>query len=208
MTRTSSKRHSRSHLEPLNEDAVEFHLEWAILIMSFSCAGLVMVALCLCYLLTRKHPDWRQSLLELAASSIWSSPRRVPSTLEIAGNFQHRRSVQGLYHLVPEHLVHGRAVWRHESADRYVAFMDKLGWAIQSHADLSTSNAHVYQCDRQANDPLDSSTPWVEWNRHTRHWEPVTISVVAAETLAVTRRGELGTQKHNCTCPSPPCVFA
>jgi hypothetical protein len=153
------------------EDAAQEALEFTAIALAAVLVGLVLVLSCLAHRCRRRR---------------YSRLLNVPEALVVSGEFQHRSKATGTYKLVAGRKVCGRPVWKHAHENLYLAHMPAFGWAFQSECDLGRKNAHALQCDVGVADPTSSDFKWAEWDRSTKAWVPVSISINSTASLPKT----------------------
>ena len=89
--------------------------------------------------------------------------RPPPATLVLSGQLEHLGRCLGVYALEAGRTAHGRAVWRHERKDRWIAKDSDGDWMVQIEKNVGVnSTGFLYLRDANATYPHQSGVAWEE----------------------------------------------
>ena len=93
-----------------------------------------------------------------------SSPDPPPATLALSGTLKKQSACLGVYSLVPDREANGQPVWKHSSADYWIAKTMGL-WMVQLEVDVGKNDTgYLMLRDPAASFPHRSSIGWQEWD--------------------------------------------
>jgi hypothetical protein len=85
----------------------------------------------------------------------------VPTSMSLCGELKHMPACQGTYLLAPQRTAHGKPVWKHATADRWIAWTSTGKWLVQQGVDVGV-NALGFMKLETASLPHQSTAVWEE----------------------------------------------
>ena len=96
-------------------------------------------------------------------------PHDVPTSMSLCGELKHKTECLGTYLLAPQRTVYGKPVWKHATADRWIACISTGIWKVQEGVDVGVKDAGFMKLeDTTASLPHQSTTVWEEY--HGKEW--------------------------------------
>ena len=90
-------------------------------------------------------------------------PTGVPTSMSLCGELKHMTTCLGTYLLAPQRIAHGKPVWKHASADRWIAWASVGEWMVQRGENVGVNDAGFMTLqDTSASLPHQSTAVWEE----------------------------------------------
>ena len=89
----------------------------------------------------------------------------VPTSLSLCGELEHKTECLGTYLLGPQRIANGKPVWKHATADKWIAVGSDGNWFVQEGKDVDFKDAGFMRLeDTSASLPHQSTAVWEEWD--------------------------------------------
>ena len=126
-------------------------------------------------------------------------PHDVPTSLSLCGELKHKTECLGTYLPAPQRTAHGKPVWKHASADRWIACISTGIWKVQEGVDVGVKDAGFMKLeDITASLPHQSTAVWEEYHGTAKQWvKAPTCKCFGDVPTSLSLCGEL---KHKTEC--------
>jgi len=95
-----------------------------------------------------------------------------PATLVLSGELERQGDCLGVYVLEAGRTAHGRAVWRHERGDQWIAKDSDGNWVVQEEEDVGVNDDGFLRLrDANATYPHQSGVAWEEGMGGDKGWK-------------------------------------